>query len=35
MYLFVPPYWFEQYDIEAIALPDIPSWDLDDVPKTS
>ena len=31
--LFVPPCWFEKYDIESIHLPNIPSWDLDDVPK--
>ena len=24
---------FKKYDIEAIWLPRIPSWDLDDVPK--
>ncbi len=31
--LFVPPCWFQKYDIESIHLPNIPSWDLDDVPK--
>ena len=31
--LFAPPCWFQKYDIEALKLPDIPSWDLDDVPK--
>ena len=31
--LFAPPCWFQKYDIEAISLPHIPSWDLDDVPK--
>ncbi len=33
MPLFAPPCWFQKYDIEALKLPDIPSWDLDDVPK--
>ena len=31
--LFVPPCWFQKYDIESIHLPNIPRWDLDDVPK--
>ncbi len=31
--LFAPSCWFQQYDIESISLPHIPSWDLDDVPK--
>lgn len=31
--LFVPPCWFQKYDIESIHLPNIPRWDLDDVPE--
>ena len=31
--LFVPPCWFQKYDIESIHLPNIPRWDLDDVPR--
>ena len=30
--LFVPPKWFELYDVEKIRLPDHPIADLDDVP---
>ena len=31
--LFVPPKWFELYDIEKIKLPNNPRSDLDDLPK--
>jgi arylsulfatase A-like enzyme len=31
--LYVPPKWFDLYDIEAITLPNNPKSDLDDLPK--
>ncbi|MFT5131486.1 MAG: arylsulfatase A-like enzyme [Rhodothermales bacterium] len=31
--LFVPPKWFDLYDIEKISLPNNPHSDLDDLPK--